>query len=251
MDERMDPPAEPLSFGQRLIGMFSSPGKVFESLRARPVFLDMLLFFTLVGALSYLPIHSVIQREAVSQMVEQIEGNDNIPAEKQEEVIDQQRAFMEGPMFMVSALVGSLLIAPLMLLLWGFLVWLLYAFGSGADLTFRQAFAAVTHLSVLFLAAGMIKIPLILAKGSAQVATSLALLSPDSNPRSVIYAFLNSFDIFTIAILAVMAMGMVRLARVSPAKSWTLVIILFLIGLGFSVGGAMIGEMFAGMAGQG
>ncbi|TPW10272.1 MAG: hypothetical protein FD129_1954, partial [bacterium] len=38
------------------------------------------------------------------------------------------------------------------------------------------------------------------------------------------------------------------LARVSPAKSWTMVTILFLIGLGLTVGGAMIGEMFSGMA---
>jgi len=250
----MNEPAElqglPMSFGQRLIGMFSSPGNVFESLRARPIFLDMLLFFTLVGALSYLPIHGVIQREAITNMVEQIEGNDNIPAEKQAEIIEQQQAFMEGPMFMVSALGGSLIIAPMMLLLWAFLVWLLYAFGSGADLTFRQAFAAVAHLSILFLAAGLIKIPLILAKGSAQVATSLALVSPDPNPRSVIYAFLNSFDIFSLGILAVMAMGMVRLARVSPAKSWTMVTVLFLIGLGLAVGGAMIGEMLNGMAGS-
>ncbi len=248
----MDDPTEvqglPLSFGQRLIGMFTSPGQVFDSLRARPIFVDMLLFFTLVGALSYLPIHGVIQREAINQMVEQIEGNDNIPAEKQAEIIDQQQEFMAGPMFMVSAIGGSLIIAPLMLLLWAFLIWMLYAFGSGADLSFRQSFAAVTHLSVLFLAAGLIKIPLILAKGSAQVATSLAIFSPDPDPRSVIYAFLNAFDVFTLAILAMLAMGMVRLARVTPAKSWTMVAILFLIALGLGVGGAMIGEMFAGMA---
>ena len=60
-----DETARPLSFGQRLVGMFTSPGKVFESLRPNPIFLDMLLFFTLVGAVSYLPKHPIIQREAV------------------------------------------------------------------------------------------------------------------------------------------------------------------------------------------
>jgi hypothetical protein len=239
----------PMSFTQRLVGMFTSPVKVFESLRANPAFFGMLLFFTLVGAVSYLPIHKVIQREAVTNMVEQVEGNDNIPADKKEEVLEQQRSFMEGPGFLFAALGGSLVFAPLMMFFWGFLVWLLYGFSSGGDITFKHALAAVCHLGILFLAAGLIKIPLILAKGSAQVATSLALLSPDPDPHSVLYAFLDSFDLFTFAILAVLATGMVKLARISPAKSWTMAIILFVIGLCFRVGGAMMGEMFSGMGG--
>jgi hypothetical protein len=239
----------PMTFAQRLIGMFTSPVKVFESLRANPAVLGMLAFFTLSSMVAYLPIHSIIQRESINQMVEQIEGNDNIPAEKKEEIIDQQKSFMEGPFFMVSALVGSLIMIPIMLVLWGFLTWALYGFGSGGDINFKQALSAVSHVSVIFVAASLIKIPMILMKGSPHVATSLALLSPDPNPRSVIYNFLDSFDIFSILALAILANGMAKLARISTGKSWTMAIVLFVIGLGLRVAGAMVGEMFAQMGG--
>jgi len=241
----------PMTLSQRLLGMFTSPNRVFEALRAHPAFAGALLVFIIGNALCFLPIQSIIKNTSINQMIEQIESNDNIPAERQEEIIDGQRKFMEGPWYTVTSIGGILVVMTMSMFFWGLFVWLLYAFGSGGDITFKHAMAAVTHTGIYFLAAGLLKIPLILAKGSVYVATSLALVSPDPDPRSVIYSFLDSFDIFSIAILAIFASGMARLARISPAKSWTMAIILFVIGLVFRVLGAMMGEMMSHMGGGG
>lgn len=234
-----------LSLGQRIVGLFSSPVKVFGSLRPRPVWLDVFLISIVAGVLTFLPIQGMVRRDSLDKSVQRIEKMENLSQEQKDRAIEQQETIMNGPIFLWSALGGVLIGTPLILLFWGLLVWLFYGFISGGDLTYRQSLAAVTHLNVLFIAAAAIKIPMMLAKGSIQVATSLALFSPDNDPQSMLYAFLDSFDFFTLAILAVMAVSMPALARVTPRRSWTMAVLLFVMGLLLRLGGAALGGMFS------
>lgn len=237
-------PSPAMSFGRRVTGMFSSPNSVFASFRDHPKWVDMLLLFAVLSALSFFPIQDIIRTESISQMVEQIEGSENMPRADKDRVIEQQTAFMRGPVFTVMGSIGALVASPVMLLFWAFVVWAVYGFATGGNLNFRQSLAATSHLGLLFVAAGFLKIPIIMARGSVHVATSLALLSPDPDPQSMIYNLLDSFDVFTIAILAVMASGMSALMGISAGKSRGLAITVFVIALVFRVAFSQIGKLF-------
>jgi hypothetical protein len=239
-------PSPPLSFGQRLTGMFSSPNRVFASFRDHPKWVDMLLLFAVLSALSFFPIQGVIRSESITQMREQVESSESIPDERKTEVIDQQTEFFQGPMFTVMGTVGALVASPMMLLFWAFFIWAVYGFATGGDLNFKQSLAVTAHLGILFVAAGFLKIPMILAKGSVHASTSLALLSPDPDPRSLIYNLLDSFDIFTIAILAVLASGMTALMGISGGKSRGLAITIFVLALVVRVAFSQVGKLFGG-----
>lgn len=235
----------PMNLGQRLAGMFTSPGKVFASLRQHPVWLDVLLIAIVAGVLTFLPIKGLVQRDSIEQGIERIEKMDNLNAEQKEQAIERQREMMEGPVFTGFAFGGAIIGTPVMLFIWALLIWLCFGFMAGGDMTFKRSLAAVGHLNILFIAVAAIKIPMMVMKESVHVATSLALVSPDPDPRSVIYSALDSFDFFTLLILAVTAMAMPRLARITPQRSWTMTIVLFVIGLLLRVGGAALGAMFS------
>lgn len=240
------PVTSPLSFGQRLTGMFTAPNRVFASFREHPKWVDMLLVFALLSAVSFFPIQGVIRGESISQMREQVESSESIPDERKSEIIDQQIEFMQGPMFTLMGTAGALVASPMMLLFWAFFIWTIYGFATGGNLTFKQSLAATSHLGLLFVAAGFLKIPMILAKGSVHVATSLALLSPDPDPRSLIYNVLDSVDVFTIAILAVLASGMSALMGISGGRSRGLALALFVLAIVVRAAFSQIGKLFGG-----
>jgi hypothetical protein len=239
-------PSPALSFGQRLAGMFTAPNRVFASFREHPKWVDMILLFAVLSALSFFPIQGVIRSESITQMREQIESTEGMPAERKDEVIAQQTEFMQGPLFTVMGAVGALVASPVMLLFWAFFLWAIYGFATGGNLNFKQSLAVTSHLGLLFVAAGFLKIPMILAKGSVHVATSLALLSPDPDPRSLLYNVFDSFDLFTIVILAVLASGMTALMGISAGKSRGLAVTLFLFALVVRVGFSQVGKLFGG-----
>lgn len=237
--------APPMNLGQRLAGMFTSPGRVFASLRQHPAWLDVLLIAIVAGVLTFLPIRGLVQRDSIEQGIERIEKMDNLSAAQKEQAIERQREMMEGPVFTGFAFGGAIVGTPIMLLLWALLVWVCFGFMAGGDMTFKRSLAAVGHLNILFIAAAAIKIPMMVMRESIHVSTGLALLSPDPDPRSVVYSALDSFDFFTLLILVVMASAMPRLARITPKRSWTMTVVLFLIGLLLRVGGAALGAMFS------
>ncbi|MDZ7372365.1 MAG: YIP1 family protein [candidate division KSB1 bacterium] len=65
---------------------------------------------------------------------------------------------------------------------------------------------------------GIVKVPLILAKGSTDVTTSLALLWPGSK-AAFLYHLLSKVDVFNIWLLAVMTAGIATLARANIRKT--------------------------------
>lgn len=132
-------------------------------------------------------------------------------------------------------------ILPIMTILISTVIYLIIVKIAKKDTTFKQLFSMNTFIMVIG-AVGLILNNLIVAAidGKAGIfITSLAgLLNSDS-------ALLGTFELFSIWQLILTAMGLHRVGQLSKTVSVIIVIILFLIGLGF----AAIGSMFSGMAG--
>jgi hypothetical protein len=63
---------------------------------------------------------------------------------------------------------------------------------AGGQVGFRPMFAFVSYTMMVSAIGGIIKVPLILAKGSLDVRTSLAALAPALSMRSPLFVFLGS-----------------------------------------------------------
>jgi len=105
MSQVSDPEPAALSEGQRLSGVFHSPGSVFADIAKNGKWLIPLLILT---ALSIGIITAIQKRVTVDQMIaktmETNERMQQLPAEQRDRVIDQQRKFMPIGMYAGGAL---------------------------------------------------------------------------------------------------------------------------------------------------
>jgi hypothetical protein len=109
---------------------------------------------------------------------------------------------------------------------------------AGGQVGFRRMFSFVAYSSVIPALGSLIKIPLIHAKGSIDVRTSLAALAPGIDLRSPLAVVLGSFDIFTIWQVVALCFGFSVLSGFDVKKSSLIVVglwaILILIRIGLS-----------------
>lgn len=233
----------PMPLLKRVFKMFFSPRPVFESLRAHPKWLDVLLIGIVAGLLVYLPMSGIIKDMSFERAQEQIEKVDGLSAEQREQAVERQRTFFNSPAFQALSIGGGIAGPVVILLVYALLFVLGYGFLLGGQIKFKQAFAAACHLNLIFVLAGLVKLPLVLARKSVEVATSLALVLPATESKSIPYAVLDTFDIFTLWALVVMVGGMAAMTGVPKGKSWTFGVILLLLVMGIRVLGALMGGM--------
>jgi hypothetical protein len=107
---------------------------------------------------------------------------------------------------------------------------------AGGRIGFRKMFSFMAYSSVIFALGNLIKIPLILAKGSLDVRTSLAAFAPSLDLRSAAAVFLSSFDIFTIWQIVALCFGYTVLSGFTIKKSSLIVVGLWAVLLVIRIG---------------
>jgi hypothetical protein len=110
---------------------------------------------------------------------------------------------------------------------------------AGGQVGFRKMFAFMSYSSVIMALGSLIKVPLVLAKGSIDVRTSLAVFAPSLDLRSPAAVLLSSFDIFSIWQVVALCFGFGVLSGFGIKKSAGIVVglwvVLLLIRIGFSM----------------
>lgn len=202
----------------RIVQVFTSPGRLFDSLKERPVWLGVLLFLVVVGAVANL----LLPDEALRTIIEQ-----NLPAGSDPSQVDDMVGFSRtwGVVF---AIVGT----PLSVAFVAGVLILAYNVVLGGEASYRQLFSAAAHSYVILTAGGLITLGLLVAGGS-QVVMSPALLLPDLGDG---YAarFLGRINIFALWTIAVLGLGV---SRIYPKRSaggaiaYLLVLYLILVAL--------------------
>lgn len=230
-------PAAKLSFLQRVIGVFLSPSETFRDIAARPTLLApiLLLIVTWIPA-------SIIMANRVDFAA---------PARAQMEakggMSDQDIARVAN----ISNAVGKALsyFAPLfsaaiLAIVAG--VFLLAFRLFGGDGTYRQSLS-ITAFSWMPLSIGSILMAVILFSRKSVAAqelptllrSNLAFLA-DFEKQPVLFGFLSSFDVFTIWMLSLMAIGYAFMSRFSRTKSFALVFGLWFSWIALKTSGAAL-----------
>jgi hypothetical protein len=112
----------------------------------------------------------------------------------------------------------------------------------GGSSTFKHMLAVASWGYLVSIVESVIKIPLMLAKGSIHVYTSLAVLFDTSEFNTVLFKIADAFDVFVIWRVIVWAIGFGIMYKFSKNKSLMAVIVLAVIYFAISIG---LGSLFS------
>lgn len=233
-------PAEPqeqkMGFFARISGIFFEPKKVFTFLNSKPswffAFLLILLISVVIAEI-ILPQSLAMQKEIVSQSP-RIASTPGV-LEKMTEITPAKR---------IQTVIGEIIRVLIGLILLTSFVYFLCNIILGGDSSYKKVLSIVTYTSFIPTLGAILKTPLILAKNSANVQTSLALLVPEGDFTKIRYMLLGALEIFSIWQIILIALGITVLYKFSATKAFfaTLIgwAILVFIGIGLGVLGMSV-----------
>ncbi len=117
---------------------------------------------------------------------------------------------------------------------------------AGGQVGFRRMFAFVSYSAVISALGSLIKIPLVLAKGSIDVRTSLAAFAPSLDLGSPPAVLLSSFDIFSIWQVVALCFGFSVLSGFSIKKSSGIVVGLWVVLVVIQIGLSLLPGLLGG-----
>jgi hypothetical protein len=233
----------PLSEGQRLADTFFAPSKIFTDLRRNASWWAPFLITAIV---SLLFVYVVDQKIGFRRVVEnqlqtqpkQAERIERMPADQREPAMQKQTAITRliSYSFSILMLIWYLIVAAVLLAT--------LKFGAGADVKYKTLLALVFYASLPGLLKSLLSIVSILAgvAGDGFTLQNPVATNPgyfvDKAAHPVLNSFLTPFDIFTIWVLALAAIGITCISKVTRGTAFAIVFgwfaFLVLIGVGFS-----------------
>lgn len=184
-----------------LVSIFYEPTKVFRAIKEKPTWIVPLIVFLVVmtGATYFM------MPAAQKSQMQRIEQSDAFTAEQKAEMRTQMEASQGFAMIGVisSPVVWTifLFIAVGILMLMGNVIF-------GGKARFAQVFAMVILSFMTWVIASIVKTPLIVAKDSVDVRTSLAIILPGETNSGPLYTLLNTFtDVFVIWQIILLIIG--------------------------------------------
>ncbi len=213
---------KPMAGASKIINIFFEPKRVFESLRIKPTWLVPFLIVAILGIGFYYYAYPLI----MDQQVQRIQENEKIPEEQKGRIIEKLKETDHPPIWQlalapIGSLVSLVVVAAVLFFVFNVLL--------GGDSTFRQVFSVYCYSALVAIPAMIVKFPLIMAKGSLNVQTSLAVFLSADAKDTFLYNVFSSFDIFTIWQVILVAIGMGVMYKYSTKKAFAPVLILWLI----------------------
>lgn len=227
---------EKMSFMTKATRLITEPQSMFENLRVYPDWLIPILVTLLVTVSFALLISDVLyeyQKEAIYE-------NSMIPEEYKDVAIEQMEA--KTPMRRNLETVGGSVFQIIIVSLIGAAAFLVVGnFIMGGQAKFKQMFALYSWVGLIGVLEMILKLPLILSKGSIHVYTSLAVFMDLADKKTILFSLLNAFDVFMIWKVILWSIGMSAIYQFSRAKGYTAVISLYAIFIAISIG---LGQLF-------
>jgi hypothetical protein len=232
-----------MSTPQTLTGIFFEPGRTFDALRSRPRFLAAALICMLAFMAFYLTYLTRVGYEnQVNAEVEVAAQKNDMPPEQKAAARDiQLKPFVKAIRYL-SPPIGFVIIFA-----FGALIYFLGAMMMGKRISYKQALSVSAYASLPPLVLVMLLNLVILfirpptedaelARGlSGLVHANLGILS-DPIAHPVMTTALASIDLFAIYGLFLAALGLRKIARMSSGAAWTVVLVIWLIGILFKLG---------------
>lgn len=237
MSESREQAAE-MSTPETLSGIFFEPGRTFEALRARPRFLAATIILALCFLASTVAFFSKVDYDQmIRQAIESSPRTEQMSPEQKEAAIAMQTKPALKYLFVyVFPTVGVFIFVAL-----GAAIYLLGTLAMGKKMNYWQALAVWSYSSlpptILLTVANIIMLfvrppdpsDAVAARGGMIHANLGLLTSRTAHP--VLASGLGAVDLFVIYGLVLAAIGLRKTGRLSTGAAWTIVLVVWLIGV--------------------
>jgi len=218
-----------LSTGAKLGLIFTNPKRVFESLKTKPDWLIPTLIIVILSVAS-----AYFLRDVTMEMQkERILASENIPEEQKEAILQQFE--QGGSMQMILGMVGAVVFVFASFALVAGLFMFTGNVILGGQSNFKTMLAVYAWGFMASVPEAIIKIPLILAKNSIHVYTSLAILFDTSESETVMFKIANAVDIFALWRVALWAIGFSIVYKFTEGKSYAVIGAWYVIWIAVSI----------------
>jgi hypothetical protein len=238
---------------QTLTGIFFEPGRTFEALRARPRFLVAALICVVAFMAFYLTyLQRIGYENQVNAEVEvAAQKNDMTPEQKEQARSIQLKPFVKAIRYL-SPPIGFVVVFA-----FGALIYFLGAMMMGKRMSYKQALTVSAYSSLPTLLLTMLLNIVILfirpptedteiARGlGGLVHANLGMIS-DPTAHPVLTTALASIDLFALYGLYLAALGLRKIARLSPGAAWTIVLGIWFIVLLLKIGISLLTKSAVG-----
>jgi hypothetical protein len=232
-----------LSQVERVLDVFVAPSKTFtDILRSTAWWLPFLLLLASSVGTAY-----VVERQVGFERVYENQVNQSPRTQErlsaltpEERAQSDKRAIAVTKYFSYGAFVFILVFMAL----YALLLWAAFNFGLGASATFAQVFAVTMYAALPYLLISLLTVLTLCLGGGAEgydyknpVGTNLAYYLPDVSPW--LKGLLESFDVVKLWSVVLQVIGLAIIAKKKIAQSAMIVGFFWLIGVVFSVVGAV------------
>jgi hypothetical protein len=233
-----------MSLFKRIEGVFFSPRPTFDSLAAKPVWIDTIVV-VLVALIAFnLIVLPYMQKDQLSLMKDNAALKERLGEDRYAQMIERTehpsksgqvlQIFVMTPLFYLAAL----LLQALLLLILGRLL--------STQGTYVQVLSVLVHASLVDKVLGnAVRLVLALTRNSLmQTSTSLALLFPKMEVTSTPYIMLTQIDFFQIWMFGILAFGLAAIFKIQPKKALFLSYGLWLLKALVNIGIGLVGMSF-------
>ncbi|MFQ5824379.1 MAG: YIP1 family protein [bacterium] len=225
-----------LSGFQKVIGVFTSPGKTFASIDLNPTWLLPILLFAIINLVFIFTVRNILIQETLAQQEERM-----IERGMESEQIEQALSRTEWGIKYFAPVTG--VVFPLIILL---IVSGIFLFVGnvilGGSATFKKVFSVSAHAWLIFSLGALVALPIVVAKETMQVTFSLATLMSEESSKTFLYQLLAKIDLFAIWWIAVQSIGLAIIYKMKTQKMTTIVVILYGI---YAIVASAIGSVFS------
>jgi hypothetical protein len=209
-----------MSFFKRLEGTFFGPRPVFESLAAKPVWVDALVIILLLMAVFAAVTTPYAQSDQLKMWKENTKLQERLGAERYAKAIEQIEGASGSSTLLVRGVATSAVLGAIGLAFSSLILLVLGRFVSTQG-SYAGVLAALVHASFIdkFLGNAVRAFLIVTRKSVMETSTSLAMLFPKIEMASPAYLVLAQLDIFQIWMFGVLAVGLSALFKVDLRKS--------------------------------
>ncbi len=224
-----------MNFFQRWFGIYFSPTETFESIDRKPDWVVPLLLLSVISALTFILVFPAV-RESQIQAIMDRQG---ISYEEAAAMMERAGAFLKY-VTPVTTFVGVWLVAFLV----SGIFFLVNSYVLGGTSSFKKVLSVYSYTAfAIGVVSAVVRVPLIMAKGTFQVQTSLAAFLSEDQSKTALYRLLAKFDLFTIWMVILLIIGFGVIYRFPRSKSAASVLTLWGIYIVLSV---VLGGLFRG-----
>lgn len=242
--EMTDPnaPAEPAPMGsyERLLGVFTEPGRTFESINRRPTFLLAIVVGILISlAATYVLYSKVDMVQVMESSIRSSSAGRQLSAEQIRQQVD---TITTSPFYKVMLWAGPLLSTPVIVFALAGLL-MLMVFLGGSETTYLKMLGVTSHTMLFYsVVAGLLMVLVLMLAPDPQ---AIDIQNPlftnpgplvDAKEYPVLNRILTSLDVITLYVIFLLGLGLSKVAaRLRLGKAVMLAAVPWLVYVGIAV----------------